>query len=195
MWTATATSMGFSRGAPATTHQVPRGSSSLRGDGKGAFADASGSVALSASPQSLTLADVNGDRRLDLVVTHGHTPSISVLLNNGDGAFALAPGSPLGDRRGVVRRGGGRRQRRRKARCARRNGCDRDGAARRWRRAICAGARVADFVPVPAPIASAPPTSTATGKLDVAAPSFEGNAVTVFVGTLAVPPATPSPGR
>jgi hypothetical protein len=68
----------------------------LRGDGTGAFQDAAGSVVVPPSPQSMTLADVNGDRRLDLLVTHSHAPSVSVLLNDGGGAFEPAQGSPFG---------------------------------------------------------------------------------------------------
>ena len=152
-----------------------------RGDGKGAFADASGSVALSASPQSLTLADVNGDRRLDLVVTHGHTPSISVLLNNGDGAFALAPGSPLAideESFGVV--------------VADANG---DGkpdvlAGTAATVTVLLGDGGGRFAPAPgSPFRAGPGAYRVSaadingdGKLDVAAPSFEGNAVTVLLG-------------
>jgi hypothetical protein len=54
-------------------------------------------------PSSATLADMNGDGRLDIVVSHVGPDTVSVLLNNGDGTFqaprdfpvgALVPGGP-----------------------------------------------------------------------------------------------------
>jgi hypothetical protein len=65
-----------------------------RGDGTGAFRDASAvaQVSVLPDPSLVTLADVNGDRRPDVVVSHtGHR--LSVLLNRGGGRFAPAPTS------------------------------------------------------------------------------------------------------
>jgi hypothetical protein len=64
-----------------------------RGDGKGGFADSLGSR--SSVPSGFrvgTLADVNGDRRLDVVFNHGG--DLGVLLNRGSGEFTPAIGSP-----------------------------------------------------------------------------------------------------
>jgi hypothetical protein len=153
----------------------------LRGDGSGAFQDAARSFAVPASPQWMTLADVNGDRRPDLVITHSHTPSMSVLLNNGGGSFALAPGSPVAideESFGVV--------------VADANG---DGnpdllagtAASatvllgdgRGRFAQAAGS---PFRAGPGAYRISAADINGDGKLDVAAPSFEGNTVTVWLG-------------
>jgi hypothetical protein len=67
-----------------------------RGDGRGAFAAASPSVlSVAARPAIETLADVDGDRRPDVVIGHAERSLLSVLLNHGDGTFASAPGSPF----------------------------------------------------------------------------------------------------
>jgi hypothetical protein len=41
----------------------------------------------------VTLADLNGDQRLDVVISHGSN-LLSVLLNNGNGIFAPVAASP-----------------------------------------------------------------------------------------------------
>jgi hypothetical protein len=65
-----------------------------RGDGSGAFKDVSGSpLSVSPGPHVVTLADVNGDRRLDVVMSHSNN-HLTLLLNSGDGLFAPAPASP-----------------------------------------------------------------------------------------------------
>lgn len=61
----------------------------LRGDGKGAFKSVS-ETSVPPAPRYVTLGDVNGDGRPDLVLTHG-SHQLSVLLNQGGGKFALAP--------------------------------------------------------------------------------------------------------
>ena len=153
----------------------------LRGDGKGAFQDAAGSVAVLASPQSMTLGDVNGDRRLDLVVTHSHTPSVSVLLNDGGGAFAPAQGSPFridDESFGVV--------------VGDANG---DGkpdvlAGTAASVTVLLGDGRGRFTQVAgSPFRAGPGAYRVSaadingdGKLDLAAPSFEGNVVTVLLG-------------
>lgn len=60
-----------------------------RGDGKGNFSDAS-HTALSLPPGAVleTLADMNGDGRVDAVITHGDRNMLRVLLNEGNGTFA-----------------------------------------------------------------------------------------------------------
>lgn len=78
----------------------------LAGDGKGGFAPASGSpFAAGRHPyEGLRLVDVNGDKALDAVVSNVAGNGVSVLLNDGRGWFAQAPGSPhaLGERPGYV---------------------------------------------------------------------------------------------
>lgn len=66
-----------------------------RGDGKGGFKTASASSwVVKPAPRLGTLADVNGDQRLDMVLSHTRSNLLNVLLNGGDGSFAPAPGSP-----------------------------------------------------------------------------------------------------
>ncbi len=46
-------------------------------------------------PGSLALADLNGDGRLDLAVANHESGDVTVLLGDGKGGFAAAPGSPF----------------------------------------------------------------------------------------------------
>ncbi|HST19796.1 MAG TPA: VCBS repeat-containing protein [Blastocatellia bacterium] len=64
----------------------------LRGDGKGAFNKLS-ETPVPTAPRYVTLGDVDGDGRPDIVTTHGNN-QLSVLLNRGGGKFAPAPASP-----------------------------------------------------------------------------------------------------
>ncbi|WP_202947405.1 FG-GAP repeat domain-containing protein, partial [Zavarzinella formosa] len=48
-----------------------------------------------AGPISVVIGDVNGDGRPDLVTANRQDKTVSVLLGNGDGKFAPAPGSPV----------------------------------------------------------------------------------------------------
>jgi len=60
------------------------------------FAPAPGSpFAVGGRPNGITTADLNGDGKPDLVLTDGATSTVSILLGNGRGGFAHAPGSPL----------------------------------------------------------------------------------------------------
>ena len=64
----------------------------LRGNGKGAFNKLS-ETPVPTAPRYVTLGNVDGDSRLDIVTTHGSN-QLSVLLNRGGGKFAPAPASP-----------------------------------------------------------------------------------------------------
>ena len=74
---------------------APERTAILRGDGTGAFNDVTTTVTLPPGAHSMTLADVNGDGRVDLVSTHANTRLLSVLLNDGAGRFTHTPGSPF----------------------------------------------------------------------------------------------------
>src|SRR5262249_14909171 len=72
----------------------------LLGDGKGGFAPAPGSpfaMKKGEHPHThgLALADVNGDGKLDLVTANNDDNDVAVLLGDGKGGFAPAPGSPF----------------------------------------------------------------------------------------------------
>ncbi len=68
----------------------------LLGDGRGALAPAAGSpFAVGRRAYMPALGDVNGDDRPDVVVPNFGDNTVSVLLGNGRGALASAPGSPL----------------------------------------------------------------------------------------------------
>ena len=75
-------------------HLGPGRVATRRGDGSGAFKAVSGpSLSVSPGPQVVTLADVNGDGRLDVVMSHSNN-HLTLLLNSGEGLFAPAPASP-----------------------------------------------------------------------------------------------------
>src|SRR5205823_13036830 len=67
-----------------------------RGDGKGGFADAPGRT-LSVPPDARVeaLADLNGDRHLDIVLSHGRRNILTILLNDGKGTFPPRAGPPI----------------------------------------------------------------------------------------------------
>ena len=54
------------------------------------------SYPLGAGPLSVALADVNGDKKLDLIAVNRGDKSVSVLLGNGDGTFQSALTYPAG---------------------------------------------------------------------------------------------------
>jgi len=150
-----------------------------RGDGAGTFTDAPGSpLSTLPGPRLGTLADVNGDQHLDIVLSHSSN-HLSILLNDGKGKFAPAPPSPINigaeafavvvadvsdDRRNDI------------------------VAATVHSVTVLLGDD-RGFVPAPgSPFSSGPGAYCVTlgdlnedGKLDVVASSFEGNAVTVLL--------------
>lgn len=66
------------------------------GDGRGGFASAPKPVIpLESPPGEMLLADLNRDGKLDLAVASHDSYGIVVLLNDGRGEFAAAPGSPF----------------------------------------------------------------------------------------------------
>ncbi len=67
----------------------------LLGVGNGTFREG-GTVAVGGTPFSVTLADLNGIGKLDIVTTNLATNTISVLMGNGDGTFAPAINLPAG---------------------------------------------------------------------------------------------------
>jgi hypothetical protein len=80
----------------AVPNQLSNDVSVLLGNGDGTFSAASGSpVSVGMSPDTLATADLNGDGRPDLAVADSQSNDVSVLLGNGDGTFAPAPGSPI----------------------------------------------------------------------------------------------------
>src|SRR5947209_6594950 len=50
-----------------------------------------------AEPVAVATADLNGDGKLDLVVSHRADNSVYVLLGNGDGSFKPATQVPIGE--------------------------------------------------------------------------------------------------
>src|SRR5262245_5839993 len=68
----------------------------LLGDGRGAFAPAPQSpLHVTSRPYFVALGDVDGDRRVDAVVSHDDVSLVTVLLGDGAGGFRPAPDSPL----------------------------------------------------------------------------------------------------
>jgi hypothetical protein len=84
------------------THHEIRAMSILVGDGRGGFAEVSGSPADPGHPLfHIAIADANRDGKADLVAPEGD--GIRVLLGDGKGAFTSAPHSPFHTGRGTWR--------------------------------------------------------------------------------------------
>jgi uncharacterized protein (TIGR03437 family) len=68
----------------------------LLGNGSGGFTPAAGSpFAVGTEPQSVAVADFNGDGKPDLVTANYADRDLTILLGTGSGGFTVAPGSPL----------------------------------------------------------------------------------------------------
>jgi FG-GAP-like repeat/FG-GAP repeat len=68
----------------------------LLGDGKGNFQSGPGSpIPAGHLPNDLAVADMNGDGNLDVVIANHQSPYLTILLGDGTGKFAPAPGSPF----------------------------------------------------------------------------------------------------
>lgn len=66
------------------------------GDGKGSFAPTANSpLRVKERPFFVLLADLNGDRRLDIAATHDDISDFDVLLGDGKGNFSAVRGSPF----------------------------------------------------------------------------------------------------
>lgn len=134
------------------------------------------------------VADVNHDRRPDITLGHGEGNLLSVLLNQGNGSFAPAPRSPIdvGVAAFDVVVADVNRDKRADLIAATVNSV---APPYESRIAVLLGGN-RGFVPGPgSPFRAGPGAYTLTvgdvnedGKLDVAASSFEGNAVTVLLG-------------
>jgi len=153
----------------------------LRGDGKGSFKNTSETpISVPASGlRFMTLADMNGDQRLDVVISHSDG-QLSVLLNNGSGKFTPAPASPydLGTPAFAIAVADVNRDRKNDIVVATVDSVT-----------VWLGSRDG-FVPAPGSPFRAGPGAyhlaigdlNKDGKPDVAASSFEGDSVTVLLG-------------
>ena len=79
----------FSEAGPG--HVVAR-----RGDGRSGFASANeGAPSVLPDPRVEAVADLDGDRHPDVVLSHGRMKLLTILRNTGDGTFTLARHSPI----------------------------------------------------------------------------------------------------
>jgi VCBS repeat protein len=69
----------------------------LLGNADGSFSGAGNASTGSGAdlPSSVAIADFNGDGKRDLAIANLNSGNVSVLLGNGSGAFAFAPGTPF----------------------------------------------------------------------------------------------------
>jgi hypothetical protein len=80
----------------ATANQLDNTVTVLLGNGAGGFTAASGSpFPVGSSPFFVAVGDFNGDGKPDLAITNHADNNVTVLLGNGTGGFAPAPGSPF----------------------------------------------------------------------------------------------------
>src|SRR5206468_346132 len=80
----------------AVNDDFSRDVSILLGNGAGGFAHAPGSpIPVGSGPNSVAAADLDADGHLDLSLTDGPANRLWILLGNGAGGFAVAPGSPI----------------------------------------------------------------------------------------------------
>ena len=88
---ATATATG-----PSRAQQLPlsRALTLLLADGQGGFR-ASALPLRTGEPWVAAIADLNGDRKPDIVATHHEMSKLTVMLGDGRGGFTEAPGSPF----------------------------------------------------------------------------------------------------
>ena len=64
------------------------------GDGKGGL-KVGATIRVKQRPFHILLDDFNGDKKLDIASTHDDIHDVDILLGDGQGNFAHAPGSPL----------------------------------------------------------------------------------------------------
>jgi hypothetical protein len=148
----------------------------LRGDGRGAFKTLSETPALT-GPRYVTLGDVNGDGRPDVVLSHGSN-QLSVLLNQGGGRFAPGSTYDLGTAAWAVAVADVNRDK------------SNDLVVATVDSVTVLLNGKSGFAPAPGSPYRAGPGAyylaigdvNLDGKLDVAASSFEGKAVTVLLG-------------
>jgi tetratricopeptide (TPR) repeat protein len=79
-------------------NQTSNNLSVLEGDGVGGFTEAPGSaIAVGAGPSAITAGQFNSkiDNHLDLAVANATDNTITILLGDGNGGLAAAPGSPF----------------------------------------------------------------------------------------------------
>jgi hypothetical protein len=68
----------------------------MLGDGSGGFAHGEGSpMRVAERPGYVAIGDANGDGHIDVFATHDDLTSIDILLGDGTGKLAHAPGSPM----------------------------------------------------------------------------------------------------
>ena len=65
-----------------------------QGDGRGGFGEPVTLASTRPRPRVVALADLNRDSRVDVVIAHGDTAILTVLLNGGGRVFTPAAGSP-----------------------------------------------------------------------------------------------------